>query len=171
MQLALKLISSALQRQPKNQLLRVLKAVALQRTGKEEEGLQVWLVWLMKVPASAIHSPVQHTFSKYVKHLPCVTQVCEEVRHEVPADEQILSTMAIVYRRANRMQDLSAAFAAASSAHPRDEVLLKGVFTSYVRQACFCPQHQPHQNLQACSCPPAGSSSMLCILTCQHHIL
>ena len=41
MQLALKLIASALQKQPKNQMLRVLKAVALQRSGKDEEGLQV----------------------------------------------------------------------------------------------------------------------------------
>lgn len=41
MQLALKLIASALQKQPKSQTLRVLKAVALQRSGKDEEGLQV----------------------------------------------------------------------------------------------------------------------------------
>lgn len=43
--------------------------------------------------------------------------------------------MTIVYRRANRMKDMSAAFAAASAAHPRDEGLLRGVFVSYVRQA------------------------------------
>ena len=42
-QLALKLISNALQKQSKSQILRVLKAIALQRTGKDEEGLQVWL--------------------------------------------------------------------------------------------------------------------------------
>ena len=41
MQLALKLIASALQKQPKSQTLRVLKAVALQRSGKYEEGMQV----------------------------------------------------------------------------------------------------------------------------------
>ena len=44
MQLALKLIASALQKQPKSQTLRVLKAVALQRSGKDEEGLQVLLL-------------------------------------------------------------------------------------------------------------------------------
>lgn len=42
-QLALKLINNALQKQSKSQILRVLKAIALQRTGKDEEGLQVWL--------------------------------------------------------------------------------------------------------------------------------
>ncbi len=41
MQLALKLINSALQKHAKSQMLRVLKAVALQRTGKDQEGLQV----------------------------------------------------------------------------------------------------------------------------------
>lgn len=46
LQLALKLIASALQKQPKSQVLRVLKAVALQRTGKDEEGLQVSTVLL-----------------------------------------------------------------------------------------------------------------------------
>ena len=56
------------------------------------------------------------------------------MRREVPTDEQILNTMTIVYRRANRMKDMSAAFAAASAAHPRDEGLLRGVFVSYVRQ-------------------------------------
>lgn len=61
-------------------------------------------------------------------------QVCEAVRREVPTDEQILNIMSIVYRRANRMKDMSAAFAAASAAHPRDEGLLRGVFVSYVRQ-------------------------------------
>lgn len=44
MQLALKLIASALQKQPKSQTLRVLKAVALQRSGKDEEGFQVLLL-------------------------------------------------------------------------------------------------------------------------------
>lgn len=41
MQAAVKLINTALQKLPKHQMLRVLKAVALQRSGKLEEGLQV----------------------------------------------------------------------------------------------------------------------------------
>ena len=65
------------------------------------------------------------------------TQVCEEVRQETPTDEQILNTMTIVYRRANCMDLMSAAFAAASAAHPKDEGLLRGVFISCVRQAPF----------------------------------
>ncbi|KAL3145468.1 hypothetical protein ABBQ32_003295 [Trebouxia sp. C0010 RCD-2024] len=97
-----------MQKQPKSQTLRVLKAVALQRSGKDEEGLQV----------------------------------CEAVRREVPTDEQILNIMSIVYRRANRMKDMSAAFAAASAAHPRDEGLLRGVFVSYVRDSDFAGQQQ-----------------------------
>ncbi len=44
LQLALKLINSALQKQSKSQMLRALKAIALQRTGKDEEGLQVRLL-------------------------------------------------------------------------------------------------------------------------------
>lgn len=44
MQSALKLIASALQKQPKSQTLRVLKAVALQRSGKDDEGLRVLLL-------------------------------------------------------------------------------------------------------------------------------
>ena len=60
-------------------------------------------------------------------------QVCEEVRHEVPTDEQLLNTMTIVYRRANRLNDMSAAFAAASAKQPQDEGLLRGVFVSYAR--------------------------------------
>ena len=66
-------------------------------------------------------------------------QVCEDVRSEVPTDEQLLNTMTIVYRRANRLKDMSAAFAAASAARPQDEGLLRGVFTSYVRQAPESP--------------------------------
>ncbi|KAL3136699.1 hypothetical protein ABBQ38_005934 [Trebouxia sp. C0009 RCD-2024] len=50
--------------------------------------------------------------------------------------------MSIVYRRANRMKDMSAAFAAASAAHPRDEGLLRGVFVSYVRDSDFAGQQQ-----------------------------
>ena len=68
-----------------------------------------------------------------------VLQVCEDVRREVPTDEQLLNTMTIVYRRSNRLKDMSAAFAAASAARPQDEGLLRGVFTSYVRQAPDLP--------------------------------
>ena len=69
----------------------------------------------------------------------CITQLCEEVRREVPTDEQLLGTMTIFYRRANLLQNMSTAFAAACAAHPRDEGLLRGVFTCYVRQAlCLC---------------------------------
>lgn len=106
--LALKLINSALQKQSKSQMLRALKAIALQRTGKDEEGLQL----------------------------------CEEVRREVPTDEQLLGTMTIFYRRANLLQNMSTAFAAACAAHPRDEGLLRGVFTCYVRDFDFAGQQQ-----------------------------
>lgn len=44
MQAAVKLINTALQKNTKHQMLRVLKAVALQRSGKLDEGLQV-TVW------------------------------------------------------------------------------------------------------------------------------
>ncbi|DBA69455.1 TPA: hypothetical protein ACH3X2_012800 [Trebouxia sp. C0005] len=106
--LALKLINSALQKQPKSQMLRTLKAIALQRTGKDEEGLQL----------------------------------CEEVRREVPTDEQLLGTMTVFYRRANLLQNMSTAFAAACAAHPRDEGLLRGMFTCYVRDFDFAGQQQ-----------------------------
>ncbi len=76
----------------------------------------------------------QQSVAKQCLKLTCTMQICDEVRNETPTDEQILSTMTMVYRRANRMQDMSAAYAAASAAHPRDELLLKGVFTSYARQ-------------------------------------
>ncbi|DBA84768.1 TPA: hypothetical protein ACH3X1_005807 [Trebouxia sp. C0004] len=89
-------------------MLRALKAIALQRTGKDEEGLQL----------------------------------CEEVRREGPTDEQLLGTMTIFYRRANLLQNMSTAFAAACAAHPRDEGLLRGVFTCYVRDFDFAGQQQ-----------------------------
>lgn len=41
LQAAVKLINSALQKHSKHQMLRVLKAVALQRSGKLDEALQV----------------------------------------------------------------------------------------------------------------------------------
>ena len=75
------------------------------------------------------------------------------MRREVPTDEQVLNTMCIVYRRANRMKDLSAAFAAASTAHPQDKGLLRGVFVSYVRQALIpcatstCPVYMKYSNV------------------------
>ena len=41
--------------------------------------------------------------------------------------------MSVVYRRANQMPALAAAYAAASAARPRDASLLRGVFTNHVR--------------------------------------
>ena len=76
---------------------------------------------------------VAQKFLAYIGAFP--VKVCEDVRHETPTDETVLSTMAIVYRRASCLQHLSAAFAAASAACPWDEVLLRGVFASHVRQA------------------------------------
>ena len=91
-------------------------------------------------------------------------QLCEQVRHEVPTDEQLLGTMTIFYRRANCLQNMSAAFAAACAAHPRDEGLLRGVFTCYVRQVvcklpvCSTPilQVQSTHDLPCCSCSQTG---------------
>ena len=108
-------------------MLRVLKGVALQRSGKDAEGLHVRnnLPLLSYMEANHL--------------LPHAVQICDEVRREAPTDEQILSTMTIVYRKANRMQDMSVAFAAASSAHPTDAGLLKGVFTCHARQVLHHP--------------------------------
>lgn len=132
MQLALKLINSALQKQPKSQMLRALKAIALQRTGKDEEGLQV------RLPAQTLClcCMLRRTRCRcfFCISCLCITQLCEEVRREIPTDEQLLGTMTIFYRRANLLQNMSTAFAAACAAHPRDEGLLRGVFTCYVRQ-------------------------------------
>lgn len=79
-------------------------------------------------------------------------QLCEEVRREVPTDEQLLGTMTVFYRRANLLQNMSTAFAAACAAHPRDEGLLRGMFTCYVRQAlCICSMvicFLPHRSCQ-----------------------
>lgn len=51
----------------------------------------------------------------------------------MPTDEQILVTMTIVYRKANQMQALAEAYAAASAARPKDGSLLQGVFANHVR--------------------------------------
>ena len=64
-------------------------------------------------------------------------QVCEEVRQEVPTDEQILVTMTLVYRKANHMQALAEAYAAASAARPKDGSLLRGVFANHVRHVAL----------------------------------
>ena len=131
-------------------MLRALKAIALQRTGKDEEGLQVRLpaqtrcvIWMLRRT---------HCLCFLLYSCLCITQLCEEVRREVPTDEQLLGTMTIFYRRANLLQNMSTAFAAACAAHPRDEGLLRGVFTCYVRRVlCICSMViccLPHGNCQ-----------------------
>lgn len=62
------------------------------------------------------------------------------MRQEVPTDEHILVTMTIVYRKANQMQALAEAYAAASAARPKDGSLLRGVFANHVRRVAlpFC---------------------------------
>lgn len=120
-------------------MLRALKAIALQRTGKDEEGLQVRPLAQTRCFLYAAPHALRLLFIVYCISCLCITQLCEEVRREVPTDEQLLGTMTIFYRRANLLQNMSTAFAAACAAHPRDEGLLRGVFTCYVRQvACIC---------------------------------
>ena len=55
MQAAIKLINSTLQKHSKHQMLRILKAVALQRSGKLQEGLQVAVLYNIQQ-----HVPQQH---------------------------------------------------------------------------------------------------------------
>lgn len=60
-------------------------------------------------------------------------QLCEEIRGEVPTDEHVLHAMSLLYRSSDRLPDLTAAYVAASAAHPNDVGLLFGVFSSHVR--------------------------------------
>ena len=61
-------------------------------------------------------------------------QECEAVRGEGPADEHVLSTMRMVYRRANCLEHSTQAYEAASAGFPKDTELLRGLLGCYVRQ-------------------------------------
>ena len=63
-----------------------------------------------------------------------VLQECEAVRGEGPADEHVLSTMRMVYRRANCLERSTQAYEAASAGFPKDTELLRGLLGCYVRQ-------------------------------------
>jgi len=55
------------------------------------------------------------------------------VRAEAPTDQHVLHTMGMVYRGADCMSRLTAAYAAASAKEPSDLGLLTAVFGGYVR--------------------------------------
>ena len=61
-------------------------------------------------------------------------QECEAVRGEGPADEHVLSTMRMVYRRANCLERSTQAYEAACAGFPKDTELLRGLLGCYVRQ-------------------------------------
>ncbi len=61
--------------------------------------------------------------------------MCDEVRAEAPTDEHVLHTMGMVYRGADCMARLTAAYAAASAKEPANLGLLTSVFGGYVRWA------------------------------------
>ena len=68
----------------------------------------------------------------------CAVQLCDEVRAEAPTDQHVLHTMGMVYRGADCMPRLTAAYAAASAKEPSNLGLLTAVFGGYVRCAEFC---------------------------------
>lgn len=72
-------------------------------------------------------------FPHIIKSAPLL-QECEAVRGEGPADEHVLSTMRMVYRRANCLERSTQAYEAASAGFPKDTELLRGLLACYVRQ-------------------------------------
>ena len=82
----------------------------------------------------------------------------------MPTDEQILITMTMVYRKANQMQFVAAAYAAASAACPKDGNLMRGVFANHVRHV-YPILHT--SAVTACFDMPLSGCFCMLLLACQ----
>ena len=59
-------------------------------------------------------------------------QACADLQQEVPTDTQVLNLLAMVWKAAGQQKELTAMYAAASAAHPRNAELLRGLFAAHV---------------------------------------
>lgn len=62
-------------------------------------------------------------------------QVCSELRQEVPTESQVLNVLALVWKAAGQLKELTAVYAAAHEAHPKDPEFLLSLFAAYVAYA------------------------------------
>ena len=73
--------------------------------------------------------------------------MCEEVLRETPCEEHVLNLLAMVYKPLGHRDRMTAAYAAASAAQPKDLRLLYGLFCAYVRSCTISSCVRGHRNL------------------------
>jgi tetratricopeptide (TPR) repeat protein len=97
-----------LQKQPEHQMVKVLKALTLDRMGKREEAMAL----------------------------------ADSVRVQGPTDEHTLSTLALVYKVAGKLDELLSMYEAASVHDPTNLEYLRGIFLALVRKQTYARQQQ-----------------------------
>lgn len=145
---AIKLANAGIQKYPDCHVFRSLKAVALERTGKLDEALQVGasLRWhCSKQPACCCscclrqarcavatpHAPATRLQSR------CAAQAVQQVLAAAPPDDHVLNMLLLVLKPANRTADLLPAYEAAFAKAPHNEELAAGLFACHVRCAAL----------------------------------
>jgi hypothetical protein len=134
LQTALKLTNAALQKHKDNQLLCVLKALALARLDKADEAYKAgsWVPFSLVKTSSLTCEP---GFPAAPWKRDCNAQVCDGVVAEAPTDEQVLNILSMVYKGSEQASKLIAAYEAAVKARPYDRHLLHVLLMANVRYA------------------------------------
>jgi hypothetical protein len=138
-QSAAKLSAAARQKHPDSHILMALHSVALWRSGRTEEALQVGLT--TGRAAGCYHIADLHqqydcamASRSSVECDPCVAsliwQVADDLLAAGPTEEQVLRTLTLALRPAGQGSRLAAAWEAASAQQPRNQELLLGCFQS-----------------------------------------
>jgi N-terminal acetyltransferase B complex non-catalytic subunit len=89
-------------------MVKVLKALTLDRMGKREEAMAL----------------------------------ADSVREQGPTDEHTLSTLALVYKVAGKLDELLSMYEAASVREPSNLEYLRGIFLALVRKRTYARQQQ-----------------------------
>ncbi|KAK9867593.1 hypothetical protein WJX84_000627 [Apatococcus fuscideae] len=80
-------------------------------------------------------------------------RVCNEVAAEVPTDERVLSTLAHLCRKLNKLVLVREVLEKATAADAKNVDLLRGLFGAYARESKFAEQQQVASKLQRLSGP------------------
>jgi len=126
--------------------------VALDRSGKQDEALQVCSLscagvhmctakpgLLLQSCSPTIMSFTMTTYTDYSTPVDGyitgrgVLQLADEVLAAAPADDHVLNMLLLVLKPAGRARDVTPAYEAACSKQPNNEELLQGLFSCHVR--------------------------------------
>ncbi|KAK9840809.1 hypothetical protein WJX81_006295 [Elliptochloris bilobata] len=80
-------------------------------------------------------------------------KACAELQQEVPTDNQVLNLLALVWKATGQQKELTATYAAASAAHPKETELLRGLFAAHVAEFDFAKQQQVAMRLHRAGGP------------------